>query len=191
MVDVELSYTEIIEEFNTYLWLIDFLILLAVLWYSKVDKEFKSTLVALFVAIVLGGVMTAYTPDLKAFIRANKPPSGDVTLFNIGLISWYVGFILFNIIATLSIWKIHVWYKIQYSYVTYAHLLAYLLLSILQIMRHVERLTVNQDHLKEFYKFGVLSINVGVSLTAVVVLISVTVSRYRIRSGKRGLPWLL
>jgi hypothetical protein len=188
---MELSYTEIIEEFSIYHWLFNFLVLLAVLWYSKADKEFKSTLVALLVAIVIGGVMTAYSPDLKAFIRANKPPDGDTTLFNIGLFGWYVGFILFYITATIVTWKIHVWYKIEYSYVTYAHLLAYLLLNLLQVMRYAERLTVNEDYLKAFYKYGVLSINTGVSLTAFVVLVGVTVTRYRIKKGKRGLSWSL
>lgn len=186
-----MNYIEIIEEFNGYLWLWDFLILLGVLWHAKKNHAFSSTLVSLFVALVLGGVMTAYSPELRLFIRDSKPPDGDPQLLQLGLLGWYVGFIIFNIIATLTIWKVHVWYRIEYSYVTYAHLLAYLLLSLLQIMRHAERLTVNQDYLKQFYQVSVMSINVGVSLTAVVVLIGVTVSQHRIKKGKKGLSWKL
>ena len=186
-----MSYSEIVEKLAAFLWLLHFLALLGVLWYAKKDKAFSSTLVTVLIGVVVGGVMTAYTPDLKAFIRANKPPDGDVVLFNIGLFSWYIGFSVFYIIATIATWKIHVWYRIEYSFVTYAHLLAYLLLNLLQVIRYTERLTFNQDYLKAFYKSGVLSINIGVTLTTLVVLLGVAVSRYRKKRGKRGLSWSL
>lgn len=186
-----MSYTEVIEKLNVYLWLIDFLIFLAVLRYANKDKAFSSTLVTLLVAIVLGGVMTAYAPGLKALIRENKPPGGDTTWFNIGMFSWYVGFVFFNMVATLAIWKIHVWYSKNYSYVAYVHLLAYVLLSTLQVLQYTETLTFNQGYMAYLYKYGVLSINISVSLTALVVLIGVSVSRYRIKNGKKGLSWSL
>lgn len=186
-----MSYTEIVEQLAAYLWLLNFLVLLVVLWYAKNDKTFNSTLVTLLVAVVIGGVMTAYSPDLKAFIRANKAADGDIIWFNLGLFGWYMGFAIFNVIATITTWKIHVWYKIEYSYVTYAHLFAYLLLNLLQTIRYAEKLTFDQDYLKAFYQFGVLSINSGVSLTALVVVLGISISRYRIKQGKKGLSWSL
>ena len=114
-----MSYTDVVERLDAFLWLLHFLALLGVLWYAKKDKAFSSTLVTVLIGVVVGGVMTAYTPDLKAFIRANKPPDGDVVLFNIGLFSWYIGFSVFYIIATIATWKIHVWYRIEYSLPSY------------------------------------------------------------------------
>ncbi len=186
-----MGYIETVERLNSFLWLLDFLMFLSVLWYAKKDKEFNSTLVTLLVSIVLGGVMTAYSPSLGAFIQNARLPTGDIIWLDIGLFAWYVGFALFNLASIMAIFKIHVWYKKNYSFITYAYLLAFFLLGNLQIVQYAEILTFNQGHVENIYKLGILSINIGVSLTTIMIVLGVTISRYLIKRGKKGLSWSL
>lgn len=186
-----MSYTEFIEKPSLIMWVADFAVLIVVLWFSHKDLQFKSTLVTLLIVVTFDGLMHSYVPELKAFIRENKPPGGDSHYYHIGLFAWYVGFMALKVVGMFTIYRIHKAYNIALSVPSYAYLVAYFCLTFLHAIRYSERLIWGTDVTKEFYKTTVLSINIGVSVTTLVVVLGFAVSRYLIKQNKKGLSWSL
>lgn len=181
----------LLENIGLFLWVFDFLILLTVATYARRKNVFSSTLITLLIVVVIDGVMNSYTPVLKTFIRENNPPDGNTFYHWWGLFGWYVGFMVWNIIAMFAIWKIHAWYERKFSVPTFAYLCAYFCLTLLQGVRYGDRLLVDSETVKVIYKTGVLSVNIGTTLVSLVVVVGVTASYILNQKGYKGLSWSL
>jgi hypothetical protein len=166
-----------------YAWTADFAVLCVVFILAIKDQRVSSSLIAITVSVLIGGIMHQLTPILLTI--------DDPELLPIKLFGWYMGFVSFDTLGIYVIYKIHKIFNINYQFIARMIMLQLFVLGQLQLLRYTERLIFDSDYLMALYKSGVIGINITTALVALIFALVVSYSKYRVNRGKQGVKWII
>lgn len=114
--------SEILDTIGNYLWVCDFISLGILLFLAWQNKEISSSLIAVAIAVIIGGVSLQYGP-LVLSIKGPDTSTG-------ARIAWYVTFAVLDVIAIFALYKVLQHYK-QRLQRTFNVLLTMLVVSVI------------------------------------------------------------
>jgi uncharacterized protein (DUF3820 family) len=155
------------------------------LYFAIKDKAINAGVITTAILIFLGAVMRWYSPILLAAKTSENIP---VIMF-----IWYIGFMAVHAIGIAVLYLIHTTFIIRYSMLSKMLVFGYFALTTLQMARYGERLLIDFDsvYLRSLYQAGVPAVNIGMATMTLCFAFAISISRYRISKGQRGLPWVL
>jgi hypothetical protein len=102
--------------------------------------------------------------------------------------SYYLGSVLFYIIATYAIQKLHRDNRVTASFLARTYIIAYFAATNLQIFRFLERLTWDTNFLEALYKWGFVTISFCTTAVTLLVAILAVFNQYS-KTKHKGILW--
>lgn len=152
-----------IEQFiglDKFAWLGEFTALCVFFALAVKDRQATSSLIALTVMVIIGGATHQYAPHLLSIT--------DSQYKTLVRVAWYLGFVLFDLLAIYAVYKLHQIYQMSYRFIAKMVILAYFCKALLHLTRFTERHFWDTDYLQSLYQFGIVAINVGGAVTVLI-----------------------
>lgn len=168
--------TELLLTMGKWTWIIEFVSLCLFVGISIQDKKVGSSVVALLIVVVLGGLMRQYAPHLYAI---TDPEYQAWVRF-----AWYMGFTAIYAFGMFILTKVHLTFMLRFSFMAKTVLFGYFVAGQLQLFRYAERAIGKTDYLQQVYQVGIPTINIGIAITALFFAVVMVISKIRIQQGK-------